>query len=105
MVTAADAVPEDDWTLVGRSDPKVEPGCLSIDIACVRLSATWSVDHDVNIDDVGSRIGVDMDGARPGLSSGCLVHDRSGNSRTEICVNENPKSTGEYLVSINMSRD
>ena len=106
MVAAADNVPEDDWVLVGRSDPKFEPGCLSIDIECLRLRATWSVDHKVALTDAASRLGMDMSGAQPsGSYSGCIKSDpHDGNSTTSICINEDPKDEGTYLVSVNMTR-
>ena len=106
MVAAADNVPEDDWVLVGRSDPKFEPGCLSIDIECLRLRATWSVDHKVALTDAASRLGMDMSGAQPsGSYSGCIKSDpHDGNSTTSICINEDPKAEGTYLVSVNMTR-
>ena len=49
MIAKADDLPQSDWQLVERSDP--DTGCLSTDIACVRLNATWSVNHKVGLED------------------------------------------------------
>jgi hypothetical protein len=105
LTAALDRVPEDDWTELYRFERKVEPGCLSIDTPCHYVQASWSVDQAVNINDVGSRLGVDMNESEPGRGSGCLVHDPAGSGlRAEICVRENDKSAGEYLVSVTMTR-
>ena len=70
MMGMADNLPESDWQLVGRFDPKVEQGCLSIDIECVRLNASWSVPHEVTVEDAAARLGLDCsDSAR--TNKGC----------------------------------
>ena len=57
IMARADKVPQKDWVEVYRENPKVDPGCLSIDTSCLRLSARWTVDHKVSLEEVASRFG------------------------------------------------
>ena len=103
MIARADNVPESDWELVGRSDPKVESGCLSIDVACVRLNATWSVAHKVSLEGTASRLGMDMSGPPMGRYTGCIKSDLEDGSTANVCINPAPGQEDSWLVSINLT--
>jgi hypothetical protein len=103
MMARADNVPESDWELVGRSDPKVEIGCLSIDIACVRLNATWSVTHKVSLEDAASRLGMEVTGPPMGRFTGCIKADNQDGSTDNICINPARDKADTWIVSINLT--
>lgn len=104
MMTAADKAPESDWQLLNRYDPKVENGCLSIDTPCLKLSASWLVDHTVDAYEVGSRMGLNMEDAKvASRAPSCTVSVLpDGISRTEICINDSKEEPGAYQVDIHM---
>ncbi len=104
VMAAADNAPEGDWVLTHRSDPKVEAGCLSIDTSCVRLRAEWKVDHRVSLNDVATRIGMDVSKSK--LSEdGCIKeNDRDGGGTDEVCIVEEEWPADGYRVILNMSR-
>lgn len=103
MTAKADNLPESDWQLVGRSDPKVESGCLSIDIPCVRLSATWAVPHRVGLADAASRLGMKTSGPPMGLFSGCLEDKEKDGSTSRVCIEADPALDDTWRVSINLT--
>ncbi|MDR6437515.1 hypothetical protein J2790_002664 [Paenarthrobacter nicotinovorans] len=107
MMARADSVPEDDWVEVFRNDPKVDPGCLSIDTSCLRLSARWSVDHEVSLDEAASRFGMDStsNGSGSGPYTGCVSAESGGSSRESLCIEESSGGSGSYEVTIQMQRD
>lgn len=103
MMAKADNLPEIDWQLVGRSDPKVESGCLSVDVACVRLSATWAVPHKVGLADAASRLGMKTSGPPMGLFSGCLEDKVTDGSTSRVCIDPDPDLEDTWQVSINLT--
>ena len=103
MIARADNVPESDWELVGRSDPKVESAYLSIDVACVRLNATWSVAHKVSLEGTASRLGMDMSGPPMGRYTGCIKSDLEDGSTANVCINPAPGQEDSWLVSVNLT--
>lgn len=102
MIARADNLPESDWTLVGRNNPKVEPGCLSIDIQCVRLNATWSVPRELSWEDAASRLGMDLEGARAGTGSGCLKADEGDGGFARLCIKPSEDAADTWTVSIEL---
>jgi hypothetical protein len=102
MIATADNVPEADWVLLDRSDPKLEAECLASDAPCLRLNATWSVDHRVGLSDVASRLGIDMSGAPPsGRYIGCMQDEPSGGvGIVNLCIDEAPDAEESYLVAV-----
>jgi hypothetical protein len=104
VMAAADNAPEGDWVLTHRSDPKVEAGCLSIDTACIKLRAEWRVDHPVSLNDVATRIGMDVSKSK--LSEdGCIKeNDPDGGGTDEVCIVEEEWPADGYRVILNMSR-
>lgn len=106
MMTAADKAAESDWKLQNRYDPKVDNGCLSIDTACLKLSASWLVDHSVDGHEVGARMGLNMDSAvSVSTSVSCTASMSSdGSGKTDICVYESKDKPGEYKVDIFMTQ-
>ena len=107
MVARVDNVPESDWTETFRQNPKVDPGCLSIDTSCLKLTAAWSVDHQVSLTEVASRFGMEgvSDGSPSGNSTGCLTREDEAVSKESLCIDESPDDPGTYLVTIRMERD
>ncbi len=107
MMTRADNVPEDDWVEVFRHDPKVDPGCLSIDTSCLRLTARWSVDHKVGLEETADRFGMKSrsDGPVTGLYVGCIKTEFDGVSGESLCIEESPEGSDSYEVTIQMQRD
>jgi hypothetical protein len=107
MLARVDNVPESDWVVRFRDDPNVDPGCLSIDTSCLKLTAGWSVDHPVSLADAANRFG--MEGVAEGPTSGdyigCMKSEDNGYSRESLCVDESPDDPGTYLVTIRMERD
>ena len=101
MVAKANNLPESDWQLVERSDP--DTGCLSSDIACVRLNATWSVNHRVGLADTAGRLGVDMSGPPMGLFSGCLKSEMEDGGMARVCIDPAPDLEDNWLVSIELT--
>jgi uncharacterized protein YceK len=106
MVAAADRVPESDWTLLNRYNPKVDNGCLSIDTPCLKLSASWSVDYAVDPEGIANRMGLNM---RPSGSSifgpPCTSFVSSdGTGKMDICINESKDLPGSYQVDIFMTQ-
>jgi hypothetical protein len=106
MMARADNLPEDDWIEVFRDDPRVEPGCLSIDTACLRLTARWSVNHRVGLADAANRFGMGSNRVGPvsGLYAGCIRTD-SGVSRESLCIEESEERPDSYQITIQMERD
>jgi len=107
MIARADNLPEDDWVLVFRFDPKVDPGCLSIDTSCLRLSARWSVDHRVSLEEAADRFGMksNSDGPVLGRNAGCIKTESDGTSRESLCIEESAEGSDTYEVTIQMERD
>jgi hypothetical protein len=107
MMARADNVPEDDWVEVSRYDPKVDPGCLSIDTSCLRLSARWSVDHKVSLKEAADRFGgkSSLDGPATGVYVGCIKAEFDGVSGESLCIEESPEGSDSYWVTIQMQRD
>jgi hypothetical protein len=102
MIARADNLPESDWQLVGRSDPKVESGCLSIDIQCVRLNATWSVPHEVSWEDAASRLGMDLERAKAGYYSGCRKAEEGDGDTAMLCISPSEEAENTWDVSIEL---
>jgi hypothetical protein len=101
MMTMADTLPEEDWQLLARFDPKVEQGCLSIDIECVRLSATWLVPHQVTTEEAASRLGVDCsDAAR--TSKGCPRENSAEGITARVHVYPADDAPGSWKVTIDL---
>lgn len=107
LMARADNVPEDDWVEVFRRNPKVDPGCLSIDTSCLRLTARWSADHKVSLDEAAERFGMmsGLDGPDTGLYVGCIKAEFDGVSGESLCINESPEGSDSYEVTIQMQRD
>jgi hypothetical protein len=107
MMARADNVPEDDWVEVFRHNPKVDPGCLSIDTSCLRLSARWSVDHKISLEETANRFGMksNSDGPVLGRYVGCISTESDGASRESLCIEESAESSDSYQVTIQMQRD
>lgn len=107
MVARVDNVPESDWTERFRHNPKVDPGCLSIDTSCLKLTAGWSVDHQVSLADVANRFGMEgySDGSPSGNYTGCVEREDESVSKESLCIDESPDDPGTYLVTIRMERD
>ncbi|MEV7132130.1 hypothetical protein AB0N24_04495 [Arthrobacter sp. NPDC093128] len=107
MMARADTVPEDDWVEVYRKDPKVDPGCLSIDTSCLRLTARWSVDHKVSLKEAADRFGgkSSLDDPSTGLYVGCVKTEFDGVSEESLCIEESPEGSDSYWVTIQMRRD
>lgn len=106
MVAAVDRVPESDWTLLNRHDPKVDNGCLSIDAPCLKLSASWIVEYQVDAEDVQSRMGLNMDPAGYSVF-GPPCHSSvssDGTGRMDICINDSKDRPGSYQVDIFMTQ-
>jgi hypothetical protein len=106
MMARADNVPEDDWVEVFRHDPKVDP-CLSIDTSCLRLSARWSVDHKVSLEETANRFGMksNSDGPVLGRYVGCISTESGGASRESLCIEESAEGSDSYEITIQMQRD
>jgi uncharacterized protein YceK len=106
MVAAADRVPENDWTLLNRYDPKVDNGCLSIDTPCLKLSASWVVEYAVDPEDVLSRMGLNMNPAGYSVfGPPCSSSESSdGTGKTDICINDSKDQPGSYQVDIFMTQ-
>lgn len=107
MRARADNVPENDWVEVFRLDPKVDPGCLSIDTSCLRLSARWSVAHKVSLESAANRFGMTSGtgGAALGRYVGCIRTGTGGTSRESLCIEESPEGSDSYEITIQMERD
>ena len=107
MMARADNVPEDDWVEVFRHDPKVDPGCLSIDTSCLRLSARWSVDHKVSLEEAADRFGMksNSDGPATGLYVGCIRAEFDGVSGESLCIEESAEGADSYEITVQMQRD
>ncbi|MET3934885.1 hypothetical protein ABIE00_002931 [Arthrobacter sp. OAP107] len=107
MIARADNLPEDDWVEVFRHDPKVDPGCLSIDTSCLRLSARWSVDHKVSLEEAADRFGMksNSDGPALGRYMGCISTESDGASRESLCIEESAEGSDSYEITIQMQRD
>jgi len=101
LIAKADLLPQSDWQLVERSDPKVDFGCVS---DCVRLDATWSVPHKVGLADTAGRLGVHISGPPMGLFSGCMADDMKDGGHARVCIDPAPDLEDSWLVSINLSR-
>lgn len=106
MMTLADKAPEADWQLLNRYDPKVDNGCLSIDTPCLKLSASWAVNHFVEADEIATRMGLSTEDSTPSAMSGhCTVFGiKQTGGPTEICVSDSKDQPGDYQVDIFMSR-
>lgn len=104
MMARADKVPQKDWVEVYRENPKVDPGCLSIDTSCLRLSARWTVDHKVSLDEVAGRFGMKSGKAGPvsGLYMGCVRKAFDGTSEESLCIDESAEGSDSYDVTIQM---
>lgn len=102
LIARADNLPESDWKLVARNDPNVEPGCLSIDIQCVRLNATWSVPREVNWDDAGTRLGMDLAAAKAGISSACRKTQEGDGGSAMLCISPSEDAGNTWVVSIDL---
>ncbi|NUT70893.1 hypothetical protein [Pseudarthrobacter sp. C4D7] len=107
MKARADNVPEDDWKVVFRQDPTVDPWCLSIDTSCLRLSARWSVGHTVILDEAAARFGMTPDPAGPATepSTGCITSKPDGVRKESLCIQDSPAGQGAVEVTIQMERD
>lgn len=107
MRARADNVPEHDWVEVFRLDPKVDPGCLSIDTSCLRLNARWSVTHKVSLESAASRFGMTSGKGGPALERyvGCVRTATAGVSRESLCIDASPEGPDSYEVTIQMERD
>ena len=107
MMARADKVPQKDWVEVYRENPKVDPGCLSIDTSCLRLSARWTVDHKVSLDEVASRFGVKSKEGGPvsGRYMGCVKREFDGTGEESLCIDEAEDGPDTYEVTIQMRRD
>ena len=101
MIAKADDLPQSDWQLVERSDP--DTGCLSTDIACVRLNATWSVNHKVGLEDTAGRLGVDISGPPMGRYTGCLKSEMEDGGMARVCIDPAPDLDDNWLVSIELT--
>lgn len=106
MMARADNLPQGDWTEVFRNNPKVDPGCLSIDTSCLRLSARWSVDHKVSLEEAADRFGMksNSDGPVSGRYEGC-IRTQSDSARESLCIEESAEGPDSYEVTIQMERD
>jgi hypothetical protein len=107
MMARADNLPEDDWVEVFRFDPKVDPGCLSIDTSCLRLSARWSVDHKVSLEEAADRFSMKSNSGGPvsGRYVGCIRTEFDGASGESLCIEESSEGSDFYEVTIQMERD
>ncbi|WP_104173493.1 hypothetical protein [Arthrobacter sp. Y81] len=101
MMAMADHLPEEDWQLIVRVDPKVEQGCLSIDIECVRLNASWSVPHEVTKEDAASRLGLDCsDSAR--TYKGCPRKNSTDGITADLRIYPAKNAPGTWQVAIDL---
>lgn len=107
MMARADKVPQKDWVEVYRENPKVDPGCLSIDTSCLRLSAAWTVNHKVSLDEVASRFGMKSKEAGPvsGRYIGCVKREFDGAGEESLCIDETEDGLDTYQVTIQMRHD
>jgi hypothetical protein len=107
MTARADKVPEEDWVEVYRENPTVDPGCLSIDTSCLRLTAKWTVNHKVSLDEVAGRFGMKSGKAGPlsGRYMGCVKKEFDGTSEESLCIDESAEGSDSYEVTIQMQRD
>jgi hypothetical protein len=103
MNAAMDKVPEEGWTETGRFQKPVEAGCLSIDTECLRLDVSWSLDHQITIEEIATRLGMDIEDFDDGGGYGgnCMTK-LDGSGRTDICVGDS--SEGGYGASVRMAR-
>lgn len=106
MMAQVDKAPESDWLLLNRHDPKVKSGCLSIDTSCLKLSASWAVNHFVEADEIAQRMGLSTEDSTPSAMSGnCTVFGvKQTGGPTEICVADSIDQPGDYQVDIFMSQ-
>ena len=101
MMAMADNLPQEDWQLKGRFDPKVEQGCLSIDIECVRLNAVWSVPHEVTMADAAARLGLDCsDSAR--TYKGCPRKNSTDGITADLRIYPAEDAPGTWKVIIDL---
>lgn len=107
MMARADKVPQKDWVEVHRENPTVDAGCLSSDTSCLRLSATWTVDHKVSLDEAASRFGMKSGNGGPlsGRYMGCVKKAFDGTSEESLCIDEPVDGSDSYEVTIQMRRD
>jgi hypothetical protein len=103
MIAKADNLPQKDWQLVERSDP--DTGCLATDAACVRLDATWSVNHKVGLEDTAGRLGVDISGPPMGRYTGCLKSEMEDGGMARVCIDPAPDLDDNWLVSIELTAE
>ncbi|MDQ0076878.1 hypothetical protein [Arthrobacter oryzae] len=103
MIAKADNLPQNDWQLVERSDP--DTGCLATDTACVRLNATWSVNHKVGLEDTAGRLGVDISGPPMGRYTGCLKSEMEDGGIVRVCIDPAPALDDNWLVSIELTTE
>lgn len=105
MMDAADKAAENDWTIRSRQDPKVDSGCLSIDTTCLKLSASWHVDHEVDPYEVATRMGLNTENTTgSALGASCVNFLMGDNGNAEICSLADSKEPGMYQVNIFMSQ-
>lgn len=106
MMAAADRAPESDWKLLNRYDPKIDNGCLSIDTPCLKLSASWLVDHPVDSYEIGSRMGLNMaESGSSSMGANCTsTVSGDGTGKTEICIHDSKDSPGDYQVDVFMTQ-
>lgn len=105
MMKAADEAPEADWIPRGRDNPKVDPGCLSIDTPCLKLTASWHVDHPVDPYEVAERMGLNSMQSKASAKGGsCVAFTINDNGTAEICSPSTIDDSGEYQVNIFMSQ-
>lgn len=107
MMARADKIPQKGWVEVYRQNPQVDPGCLSIDTSCLRLTARWTVDHKVSLDEVAGRFGMKSEKAGPlsGRYMGCVRKAFDGTSEESLCIDESAEGSDSYDVTIQMRRD
>lgn len=101
MMAMADTLPEEDWQLKVRVDPKVEQGCLSIDIECVRLNAVWSVPHEVTMEDAAARLGLDCSDAAM-TYKGCPRKNSTDGITADLRIYPAEDAPGTWKVIIDL---
>lgn len=101
-----DEVPQKGWVEVYRENLKVDFGCLSIDTSCLWLTAIWTVDHKVSLDEVAGGFGMKSEKAGPlsGRHMGCVRKALNGASEESPCIDESAKGSASYNVTIQMRR-
>ncbi|MBT2588274.1 hypothetical protein [Arthrobacter sp. ISL-95] len=71
------------------------------------MSARWSVDHKVSLEDAASRFGMKSGKNGPALGRyvGCIKTEFDGVSGESLCIEESPEGSDSSEVTIQMQRD